>query len=358
VGSLYLRGKIWWAKYYANGRPVRESTGTTKEREAERFLKQREGRAASGQPVLARVDRIRFEEIRADLARHYGATGSRDLKEYARRVAHLDRVFTGRRVAQLGQPDVDLYVIARQAQGAKPATVRRELGTLTTMLRLAYENGKLLRLPVLHKPKEGPPREGFFEAAQFEAVRRQLPEDLRVAVMIAYTFGWRVQSEILTLERRHVDLEAGTLRLDPGMTKNDDGRIVYLTPELKMALAGQLERVKALERRLGRIVPSVFPHRGKGQRAGQLRRDFRKAWAAACKKAGVPGRLRHDFRRTAVRNMERRGVPRSVATRLTGHRTESVYRRYAIVSDADLREAARKLTGTITGTVANSEVDR
>ena len=121
---------------------------------------------------------------------------------------------------------------------------------------------------------------------------------------------------------------------------------------------GQLERVKALERRLGRIVPSVFPHRGKGLRAGQPRRDFCKAWATACRKAGVPGRYRHDCRRTAVRNMERRGVQRSAATKVTGHGTESVYRRYAIVSDADLREAARRLTGTITGTAANSEIDR
>ena len=55
--------------------------------------------------------------------------------------------------------------------------------------------------------------------------------------------------------------------------------------------------------------------------------------------------------------MERRGVPRSVATKITEHRTESVYRRYAIVSDADLREAGRKLTGTILGTVEHSEID-
>jgi|SRR5882724_5759852 len=141
-------------------------------------------------------------------------------------------------------------------------------------------------------------------------------------------------------------------------TKNRDGRVAYLTPELKAALVSQLERVKALERRLGRIVPYVFPHAGKGPRAGDRRRDFRKAWVTACKAAGVPGRYRHDFRRTAVRNMERRGVPRSVATKITGHRTENVYRRYAIVSDADLREAARKLTGTIPGTIAHSEIDQ
>jgi integrase len=75
--------------------------------------------------------------------------------------------------------------------------------------------------------------------------------------------------------------------------------------------------------------------------------------------AGVPGRIFHDFRRTAVRNLERAGVSRSVAMQMVGHKTEAIYRRYAIVSDADLRDAADKLaaiagpgTGTTTGTVA------
>ena len=73
----------------------------------------------------------------------------------------------------------------------------------------------------------------------------------------------------------------------------------------------------------------------------------------------MPGLLFRDLRRTAVRNLERAGVPRSVATKITGHRSESVYRRYAIVNDADIQDAARKLamsaaaaTGTITGTIA------
>lgn len=73
--------------------------------------------------------------------------------------------------------------------------------------------------------------------------------------------------------------------------------------------------------------------------------EFRKAWRRACRQAGLPGLLVHDLRRSAVRNMERQGVSRSVAMKLTGHKTESVYRGYAIVSDADLQEAARRISG-------------
>ena len=109
--------------------------------------------------------------------------------------------------------------------------------------------------------------------SKYEAVRRRLPGDLQVAVAIAYTFGWRMCSEILTLQRRHVDLKAGTLRLDPGTTKNGEGRVVYLTPELKSLLAAQLERVDRLARTSGRIVPWLFPHL-RGRFAGLRRRTL------------------------------------------------------------------------------------
>jgi integrase len=162
---------------------------------------------------------------------------------------------------------------------------------------------------------------------------------------IEHTFGWRTQSEVLTLERRQLDLQTGphgTRRLDPGTTKNDDGRVVYLTPELKTALEDQLARIETLERRLGRIIAYLFSHLT-GRLAGTRRKDFRKVWRRATIAAGCPGRLRHDFRRTAVRNLERAHVPRSIAMKITGHRTEAVYRRYAIVSDADLQAASERL---------------
>src|SRR5215470_7464252 len=67
--------------------------------------------------------------------------------------------------------------------------------------------------------------------------------------------GWLVWSKVLTLGRRHIDLEAGTIRLEPGSTKNDEGRLVYLTPALAAGVTAQLERVRALERKLGCVTP-------------------------------------------------------------------------------------------------------
>lgn len=75
---------------------------------------------------------------------------------------------------------------------------------------------------------------------------------------------------------------------------------------------------------------------------------FGKAWQSACKAAGCPGRVPHDLRRTAVRNLTRAGVPQTIAMKLTGHRTDSVFRRYDIVSPNDLRVAVERLNSMTT----------
>ena len=361
------RGGPFWLKYSQNGRIVRESTGTTDERMAKRILKDREGRLATGQPILPRADRITYDEAAADLRAHYRTTGDRDLVEVEKRLKPLDQFFSGRRLASIGGAEATAYVEQRQGYDVADGTVKiangtinRELAVLIKMLRLAAERNKLLRLPVIRKLKEAPPRSGFFEEHQYVAVRAKLPEDLQVAVTITHTYGWRTQSEVLTLERRHLDLAAGTLRLDPGTTKNDDGRLVYLTPELTTLLTAQVGRVKLLERTLGRVIPFLFPHLTglDPQRPHSARRtllgarwqDFRRAWATACRDAGVPGKLRHDFRRTAVRNLVASHVSEKVAMTITGHKTRAVFDRYHIVSPADLQDASRKLAVRITTT--------
>lgn len=149
-----------------------------------------------------------------------------------------------------------------------------------------------------------------------------------------------------------MDFAGGEVRLDPGTTKNGEGRVFPFTDDLRRLLAEQhAEHLKL--RKIGKVQPRVFFRMvAKGRRDVKEPRSIRslnKAWDAACSAAGCPGRIPHDLRRTAVRNMVRRGIPERVAMQLSGHKTRSVFERYNIVSDGDLRAAAAKLQG-LTGT--------
>ena len=193
---------------------------------------------------------------------------------------------------------------------------------------------------------------GFFEHDQFMAILNRAPEHLQPVLECAYITGWRVHSEILTRQKHHLDLKAGWLRLDPGESKNREGRMFPLTPRLRDILERQLARTEALQRASGKIIPWLF------HRDGKPINSFRKTWITACVDAGfghvikntkgkvikkVADRIPHDFRRTAVRNLERVGVARSAAMKMVGHKTESIYRRYAIADESMLQEAGEKL---------------
>ena len=254
----------------------------------------------------------------------------------------LRRSSAGAASSTITTSDVRAYTTSRQEQQAANSTINRELAILKRSFVLAMQAGKLLARPHIPMLKENNVRKGFFEADQFEAVRCHLPEPLRPLVIFAYITGWRVPSEVLALQWRQVDFDAATVRLDAGTTKNGEGRVFPMTAELRAALVAQRATVDAIQRERRMVIPWVFVWAD-----GRRVRDFRGAWTKACQVAGVPGRLLHDFRRTAVRNLERAGVPRSVAMQMVGHKTESVYRRYAIVAEGDLHEAARRLDGVV-----------
>ena len=197
--------------------------------------------------------------------------------------------------------------------------------------------------------KENNVRKGFFEHGDFLALRDALPFHLRGFVTFAYKVGWRL-SEIANLTWKQVDLTQGIVRLEVGETKNDEARTVYLDDELKEIFKKQWEF-----RKENKILLTWVFLKEKG--TDKVKR-FDKSWKTACSKSGIGKRLFHDFRRTAVRNMVRSGIPERVAMMISGHKTRSVFERYNIVSDADLKLAAQKQekylesqTGTISGTI-------
>ena len=213
MGSLYKRtfttadGTIrerptWWLKYYQNGRAIRESTGTTKE-------------------TVARLGRLTFEEAAADIQNEYQVNGRRSIGELERRIRlHLKPVFGARRMAAITTADVRTFIRGRQEHRASNAEINRELAVLKRMYSLAVQGQKLHHRPYIPMLQENNVRTGFFEAEQFTALLSHLPAELQPVMQFAYITGWRIASEVLTLEWRQVDFTAGTVRLDPGTTKN------------------------------------------------------------------------------------------------------------------------------------------
>ena len=336
MGSLYRRGRIWCIKYYVDGRPFRESSGSPLESEARRLLRHREGLAAAGQAIVPGAAHLRMDTLLSNLLRDYQSNDRRSLTSAKGQITKLIRAFGPRRAMALSTLDLRAYIDRRQAEGAKHSTINRELSKLKRAYNLAIADGLLHGHPHIPRLKERNIRTGFLSDAQLLSLRIVLPKHLKRVLDFAAYCGWR-KGEVRALRWTECDLAAGIVRLEPGQSKGEEGRTLPLTPDILTMLRAQRAETTALERRLGRIIPWVF------HREGNQLKEFRRAWKTACRKAGIPNAHFHDLRRTAVRNLVRSGVSERVAMQLTGHKTRSIFDRYDIVSEQDLRDAVAKL---------------
>ena len=298
------------------------------------------------------VERTTFEDLAAMLTDDYLANGRRSLERLRTSLRHLRDTFGLDRAGDVTTDRLTRYVRIRLDAGAAPSSVRNELAALKRAFRLAHRAGRVGAVPAFPSLAVDNVRAGFFEPEDLAAVLAELPAELQSVVRFAALTGWR-KAETLGLTWDAVDFTAGTVRLEPGTTKNRQGRAFPFAalPELAELLRAQRAATDAVQRARGCIVPWVF------HRNGRPIHDYYAAWRSAPDRAAhvqrglvrvlvrpqLVGRLVHDLRRTAVRNLERASVPRSVAMQLTGHKTEAVYRRYAIVAEADLREGVAKL---------------
>jgi len=342
MGTIYKRGQTYWLKYYRNGKPYYESTKSSKETDAKLLLKRREGEISEGKLPGIYFDRIKFDELAEDLLRDYRINQKKSLVRVSRGIEHLKGHFEGFKATQINTPHIQTYIETRQDEGAANATINRELSALKRMLNMGARQTppKVDRVPYIPMLKENNTRKGFFEHGDYLALRDALPDYLKGFVTFAYKTGWRV-SEISNLIWNQVDRDQGIVKLEPGETKNDEGRTVYLDEELKEVFANQRKSRK----KSGKLIPYVFPNHDDKDKI----KDFRGAWDKACQDAEIGKRLFHDFRRSAIRNMVRAGIPERVAMMVSGHKTRSVFDRYNIVNDTDLKEAAQRQEAYLQG---------
>lgn len=362
TGCVYRRpdSPVWWIKYSRRGRPYRESAKTTNVRKAETMLKNRLAEIATGTFLGPQAERVRVEELSDDFIRDYRINGRKSLEDVTTRwELHLKPFFGVLRAIEVTSELIARYVDARQRQGAKNATINRELAALKRMFRLGHQAtpAKVQRMPAFPHLSENNVRKGFLDDAQYRTLVDGAELWFRALVECGRTYGWRV-SELLNLRVEQVDLAQRVIRLEPGTTKNTDGREVFMTDAIHAMLAACVIGKKGSD--------AVFT-RSNGKRVC----SFRGTWQKECTRAGVgrlvcshcsqpnpttatcgkcgfkgtkyTGLIFHDLRRTAARNLRRAGIAETVIMKIGGWRTRSVFERYAIVSRSDIADAMRKL---------------
>lgn len=333
-GSIYTKRGWYYLSYYVNGKEIVEATRTKSRAEARRLLDIRAGEIAEGRYLGRDPERVTVGQLLDDLLAEYEVNQRRSGKALGIRIEkHLRPVFGHIAAQQLKTAGVQRYILSRQSDRASNATINRELAALKRAYALGVQGEKIAKRPHVPMLQEDNVRRGFFESDQFAQVLSALKDYLQPVMTFAYYTGWRTQSEILPLTWSHVDLHERTVRLEPGEAKNRKPRTIHLPDILWTIIEAQWK----LHTEVYPNCPWVF------HRDGQQIRDYRKAWAGARKRAGLPDRLPHDFRRTAVRNLVRAGIPERVAMEITGHKTRAVFERYNIVSDGDLQDAARRI---------------
>ncbi|MGA2936378.1 MAG: site-specific integrase [Syntrophobacteraceae bacterium] len=350
-GSIYLRGKVYWIKYYKDGKPYRESTRSEDYDTAQAELAKRINEVTQGKTPNIEAKRIKFDDLSKDFLSDYRINGRKSLERAEISTNHLKVFFSGTRVTEISTSKIQEYIEKRMEEKAANGTINRELAALKRMLHLGARHTppKVDRVPYVPMLKENNVRKGFFEPGDFIAFRDKLPEYLKGFATFAYKTGWR-KTEICNLEWKQVDLKRATARLNPGETKNDGARVAYLDSEL----ITMLESTFAVRKKAGIVCPYVFPNESG---TGPIK-DIRGSWYGACQAAGIGRKLLHDCRRTAVRNMIRSANPEVVVMAITGHKTRAVFDRYNIVNEADLALAASRqeaylkaAMGTKTGTI-------
>jgi integrase len=369
TGSIFLQpgSSIWWYQIYVNGHRERGSTGCRTKREADSFVRRKLAEYSVGLSS-PESQKVTVKELVEDVLLRNKNNGNKTVADdESRWKNHLEPSFGHLRATQLSSDLIDRYINNRKSEqtrskiAPKNGTINRELA----LLKSAFNHGteqtppKVRFVPHFNMLAENNVRRGFLQDEQYLRLSRECAVEgiwLVGLFETAYAYSWR-EDELLTLRVRQLDL-LGKI-IDLGETKNGDQRMIHMTEHVFQFLVRCVANKK----------PDDFVFT---RDDGSPIKDFRQAWWNACIRAGL-GRFEcrdcgsnvcdgrkcsacqsrkkakyvglhfHDLRRTGIRNMSRKGIPEKVGMLISGHKTDSVYRRYNIVDMEVLKSATSKI---------------
>jgi integrase len=335
-GRIKLRGRLYSIVYWLNGEEHTEPTGQTDEQEARKCLRLRMKEVhateiGKGAFITPKMRKLTIRELCVPLRTYFenNRMASPQNLSYLRRV---EQDFGDFRAVDLTMDDLETYKQKQRADGYADATVNRVL----EMLRRAYNRAVSAKrfnqadVPTFELHHEDNTREGNFTEQQLADVLANLPDYLQDFTLWASQTGQR-KGELSQLTFGMLD--GDVLRIPGSICKNKKGRVLPLTEELKKILARR-KAARQIERDGTVEVCDLIFHKD-GQRLGQCQKE----WIRAVKAANCPDRIFHDLRRFAVTNLVNAGIPQSIAMKVSGHKTQSMFARYNIELPEEVREA-------------------
>jgi integrase len=338
-GGVYLRGAVWWIRYSRNGKVFRESAETTDEKKAWKFLQKRLEEIKKPEFDGPAEKKLTLDDLEKKIEADYLRHGRRSFATVKNCLKPVKEFFPFDTLLQITPPRIEAYQQHRLDQGWQRTTPNREVRYLLHGYRLLFDAGEISYVPRVKLLEGENVREGFINRPEFDALCDHIDsDDTRDLVRFLYLTAWR-SGEAMSLTFDKVDTDDWVIWLS---RKNDKGK----RPRT-LALVGELREI--IERRKAKRLPFckyVF------HRNGEQMKSFRKAFKAAAIKVGLGqliedgkgkekyvGVVPHDMRRSGIRNFTKAGLGESEGMSISGHRTNSVYKRYNII-DEDMQRAA------------------
>jgi integrase len=329
----------------------RESDGTTRTT-AEEFLAKVRSEARERRLKLPKRRKVALTVAAATplYLESLRQEGGKDIERKGQKLnVHIIPFLGDRPVSEITTSDIDRYKkhrlsqhISGRADGSsnlrntRPATVNRELAVLSHLVNKAVEWGWIDRPSVkIRKLKEDNGRIVYLSATQAERLLEAAAADQNPQIFAFILIGLRTgmrKSEILSIRREHIDLDARTIFVP---SAKSGPRTQPISADLISFIAGYAAS-------LPEETPWLFPSHD--ARQGHTV-DVRKAFVRSVKCAGLdPNQVvRHTLRHTAITHLVQAGVDLPTVKRISGHKTMAMVERYAHQSGAHIDEAMDRL---------------
>lgn len=323
-----------------DGRRRRERTNAATKEEAERLLRSRLGEIDRARIVgVSSVERLRGIVLSAFVKDVY-----RPFIKTAKSAASVDRdeqafkkllpAFGAVKLADVKPGKIQDYAEKRIRDGARPATVNRELFVLSAVFREAFKR-ELVDVNPVHRVRKYRVNDGvlrYLSAEEEVFLLSAAPAFLRPIITLAIHTGCR-KGELLALTWADVDKEQRLLRVQASKT----GKTRYI-PLNDVAMA----TLDGLDRNVVSLF--LFWNPETGTRWYDLKPVWYRDVAPKLAKKGIPHLRFHDLRHTFASRLVQGGVPLNTVRELLGHGSMAMTLRYAHLAPDNLREAVRVLT--------------